>query len=313
MDSGPHRAYLDRAMANAAIYIGTVLIWGITWFIMTFQLGVVPPEVSVGYRFILASAVLIAYCAVTGRRLWFDRRQHLAMAFQGVFIFAINYTLIYFAASRLSTGLIAVIFSTIIVFNILFGALFFRAIVRPQVVLGALCGMAGTATVFAPELVAFDIESRRFTGILMSLLAVILASLGNMIAVRNQRLGLPIVQTNAYSMLYSGLLVLGYAVVRGLPFTFDPSFSYVASLGFLAVVATAIGFGGYLTLLGRLGADRAAYIMVVFPIVALAMSTVFEDFHWTTTAAAGIALVLLGNLLTLIKLPRAAQKREREA
>ena len=220
---------------------------------------------------------------MTRRRLLFSRSQHLAMALQGMFIFAINYTLIYFAASRLPTGLIAVMFSTIIVFNILFGALFFRAAVRPQVVLGALFGMAGTATVFAPELAAFDLESRRFIGILMSLLAVILASIGNMMSVRNQRAGLPVVQTNAFSMLYSGILVLAYGLLRGLPFAFDPSFGYVASLGFLAIFATAIAFGGYLTLLGRLGADRAAYIMVLFPIVALAMSTAFEDFHWTMT------------------------------
>ena len=300
-------------MANVAIYLFTVLVWGVTWFVVTFQLGVVPPEISVGYRFLLAGAILVVFCAATHRRLWFNRRQHLAMALQGIFIFAINYTLIYFAASRLSTGLIAVVFSTIIIFNILFGALFFRASVKPPVVLGAIFGMAGTATVFAPELATFDLGSRRFGGILMSLLAVVLASIGNMMAVRNQRLGLPVVQTNAYSMLYSGVLVLGYGLLRGLPLSFDPSFGYIASLGFLAVFATAIGFGGYLTLLGRLGADRAAYIMVLFPIVALAMSTAFENFHWTMTTAIGIALVLLGNLLTLIRLPRAAAKLESDA
>src|SRR5690606_31274580 len=112
-------------------------------------------------------------------------------------------------------------------------------------------------------------------------LAVVLASIGNMMSVRNQRAGLPVVQTNAYSMLYSGIAVLAYGLVGGLPLAFDPSFDYVASLLFLAVFATAIAFGGYLTLLGRLGADRAAYIMVLFPIVALAMSTAFEGFHWT--------------------------------
>ena len=177
---------------------------------------------------------------------------------------------------------------------------------RPQVALGALFGVAGTALVFAHELAGFDLESRRFTGIVLSLLAVSLASLGNMMSVRNQAAGLPVVQTNAYSMLYAGILVFIVALLRGLPIVFDPSLAYVGSFLFLAIFATAIGFGGYLTLLGQLGADRAAYIMVLFPIVALAMSTAFEGFHWTAEAAAGVALVLFGNLLVLLRLPGAA-------
>lgn len=300
-------------MTNAVIYIGTVLIWGTSWFVVTFQLGVVPPALSVAYRFMLAGVVLLVFCAATGRRLRFSRREHLAMALQGVPLFAIDYTLIYLAASRLPTGLIAVVFSTIIAFNILFGALFFRAAVRPQVVLGGLLGVAGTALVFAPELIAFDLESRRFTGIVLSVLAVMASSLGNMMSVRNQRAGLPVVQTNAYSVLYAGILVLIYALASGQPFVFDASAGYVGSLIFLAVLATAIAFGGYLTLLGRLGADRAAYIMVLFPIVALITSTVFEDFHWTATTAAGVAVVLLGNLIVLGRAPGAARKLEREA
>ena len=305
MDSAAGAAYLDRAMANAALYIVTVLIWGSSWFVVTFQLGVVPPEISVAYRFAFAGLVLLAFCLATGRRLRFAPRQHLAMAVQGVLMFAINYTLIYFAASRITTGLIAVMFSTIIVFNILFGALLFRSRVRPQVALGALFGVAGTVLVFAHELAGFDVESRRFTGIVLSLLAVALASLGNMMSVRNQAAGLPVVQTNAYSMLYAGILVMVVALLRGLPIVFDPSPAYVGSFLFLAIFATAIGFGGYLTLLGRMGADRAAYIMVLFPIVALAMSTAFEGFRWSAEAGAGVALVLLGNLLTLMRLPAA--------
>jgi drug/metabolite transporter (DMT)-like permease len=302
-------------MTNAALYAATVLIWGTTWYVVTFQLGVVPPEMSVSYRFVLAGLILLAFCALTARRLRFSGRAHLAFALQGLFIFALNYSLVYFAASRLPTGLIAVVFSTIILFNILFGALAFRTPVRPQVAVGAVFGVGGTALVFAPELAAFDPTSPRMAGILLSLLAVIMASIGNMLSVRNQRAGLPVVQTNAYSMLYSGIAVIAYGLIGGRPLAFDPSFDYVASLLFLAIFATAIAFGGYLTLLGRLGADRAAYIMVLFPIVALAVSTVFEGFHWTATTAGGVALVLLGNLLTLLRVPAAwsARKAESEA
>jgi drug/metabolite transporter (DMT)-like permease len=116
---------------------------------------------------------------------------------------------------------------------------------------------------------------------------------------RAQAAGVPVVQANAYGMAYGTLLLTGFCLVRGASFDFDPSFPYVASLAFLAVFATVIGFWSYLTLLGRIGADRAAYVTVLFPIVALALSTAFEGYRWTLAAAAGIVLTVLGNVLIL--------------
>jgi len=61
-----------------------------------------------------------------------------------------------------------------------------------------------------------------------------------------------------------------------------------------------LGFGSFLTLLGRIGPERAAYCMVLFPIVALTLSTVFENYRWTAEAVAGVSLVLAGNLLVIV-------------
>jgi drug/metabolite transporter (DMT)-like permease len=93
-------------------------------------------------------------------------------------------------------------------------------------------------------------------------------------------------------------------LARGVPFTFDPSPLYVGALVYLAVFATILGFGCYLTLLGRIGADRAAYTSVVFPVVALGLSTVFEGFEWTTLALGGVALIVLGNVVVLARSTR---------
>ena len=65
--------------------------------------------------------------------------------------------------------------------------------------------------------------------------------------------------------------------------------------------ATVIGFWSYLTLVGRIGPERAAYATVLFPIIALALSTWFEDFEWTALAAGGVVLVLIGNAAILTK------------
>jgi drug/metabolite transporter (DMT)-like permease len=105
-------------------------------------------------------------------------------------------------------------------------------------------------------------------------------------------------------MLYGALMQLTFALARGIPFAFDPSPAYMGSLLYLAVFGSVIGFGCYLTLLGRIGADRAGYAAVLFPVVALCLSTLFEDFSWTYGAYLGVVLIMLGNVLVLGRLKR---------
>ncbi|MDJ0949656.1 MAG: DMT family transporter [Alphaproteobacteria bacterium] len=292
-------------MANAFFYLMTVLIWGSSWLAIKFQIGVVPVDVSVAYRFAIAAVVLVVFCLASGRSLSrFSLSQHGFMALQGFFLFGLNYLLFYIATPMLTTGLIATIFSTIIIFNIVFGALLFRTPVRPRVVLGALIGIGGIGLVFRPELAAFDLQSQALAGIGISLLATASASLGNLVSLRNQNAGMPVIETNTFSMAYGAVMMTLWALATGRSFTFDPSVAYVGSLLFLAVFASAIAFWCYLTLIGRIGADRGAYATVVFPIVALGLSTAFEDFVWTGDALAGVGLVLLGNLLVLMRLGR---------
>ena len=120
-----------------------------------------------------------------------------------------------------------------------------------------------------------------------------------MVSVRNQAAGLPIVQTNGYGMGYGGLLMALWATGQGLPFSFDFGAGYVLSLFYLALFGSVLAFGSYLTLLGRIGPARAAYAMVLFPLVALALSTLFEGYQWTAAAFAGMVLVVIGNVLAL--------------
>ena len=88
-----------------------------------------------------------------------------------------------------------------------------------------------------------------------------------------------------------------YAAFTGTSFTMDWSMPYIASLVYLSVFGSIIAFGAYLSLIGQIGADRAAYATVLFPIVALLISSVFEGFEWTALSLAGMALVLAGNVL----------------
>ena len=138
-------------------------------------------------------------------------------------------------------------------------------------------------------------------GLGLSLLGTFIASLGNMASVRNQANSVPVLQGNAFGMLYGSIFLTAFALVSGAEFNYDFRWTYSASLIYVSLFATILGFSAYLTLLGRIGADRAAYTTVLFPIVALSISTVFEGYQWSLPALFGIVLVVAGNVLIVKK------------
>jgi drug/metabolite transporter (DMT)-like permease len=286
-------------MSDLGLYACSVLIWGSTWLVIKFQLGVVPPAVSVAWRFALAALILFAYAGYKGSPLRFDARTHRWLALQGLLLFGINYVLVYLSEQSLTSGLVAVIFSLVMFCNILGLRLFFSVPVKPAALSGSVLGVVGVALVFWPELAHFSMSPARRLGLILALLSAPVASLGNMAATRNHRYQLPMIQANAWAMMYGAIFVAVYAALDGQHFAFDRSFRYVASLLYLALFGSVIAFIAYLTLLGRIGADRAGYAAVAIPIVALALSTLFEDLRWDVTMAGGIAMCVAGNVLVL--------------
>lgn len=264
------------------------------------------------YRFFLAAIVLLCFCLVTRQRLRFGWRDHAFVALQGLLLFSLNYILFYFTIEHLTSGVVAVTFSTIVFMNIINGALLFRTPVSGRVLAGAGLGLAGIALVFWPELARVHLTGTTLQSLGLAVLATWVASLGNMAALRNQRRGLPIVQTNTLGMGYGAALAAVAALALDAELRFDWSVGYVASLVYLAVFASVIAFGCYLSLLGRIGADRAAYASVLFPIVALGLSTLFEGYQWSTMALVGVITVISGNLLVLTGAPhRSATAKSR--
>ncbi len=285
---------------SATLYFSAVFIWGSTFFAIKFQLGDVAPELSIAYRFGLAALILFGWCFIRGLPLRFNLAQHRWMALQGVFLFCFNYLLVYHATARLSSGLIAVIFSTIVLMNIINGAIFLRKPTTLLVMLGALFGLFGIALIFAPEISSFNLSDASVMGIVLSLLGTYVASLGNIISARNQHQQVPVIQGNAWGMAYGAMALLLVAVVQGKAIQFGVGLPYGLSLLYLALFGSVLAFGSYLTLLGRIGPEKAAYTMVLFPLVALGISTLFEGYQWSTSSMAGVALVLLGNVIIIM-------------
>jgi drug/metabolite transporter (DMT)-like permease len=286
-------------MKNLFLYAITVIIWGSTWLAITFQLGEISPVLSVAYRFTLASILLLAFSRLRRLPMRFSLQQHFYIALQGLLLFSINYLLVYLAEQRLTSGLVAVIFSTLVFMNVFIGAIFLKNPVRLNVVLGGVIGLAGITLVFLPELKAISLQDRGFAGFLLGLAGTLFASLGNITAARNQREGLPVVQTNAFGMGYGAIAMYVYALMSGIPLRFSLSPAYLGALLYLAIFGSVIAFGAYLTLLGSIGADRAAYSSLLFPLVALGISTFFEGYEWKLTAVLGVIFVVAGNVMIL--------------
>jgi drug/metabolite transporter (DMT)-like permease len=100
-------------------------------------------------------------------------------------------------------------------------------------------------------------------------------------------------------MLYGAVFVAAVTFATGQRFAFDVSRRYIASLLYLALFGSALAFGAYLTLMRRIGADRASYTAVAIPVVALALSGAFEQLRWQLETVLGIALCLAGSVLML--------------
>ena len=283
------------------LYLTIVLIWGSTWIVIPYQLGDVANEMSVGYRFGLAALLLYAYAMLTRRTISLPRDAYPFVFLQGTLLFSLNYFLVYYGTAYITTGLVAVVFSTIIVFNAIFERLFFRVEFEARVLIAALIGFSGIALIFWPEISEVSLQDDTVIGILFVLVATIIASLGNMTAVVNTGRALPLVAVNAHAMAWAGVTSVLIGLALGKDLDFSLSTSYLLSLTYLSLFGSAVAFGCYLALIRRIGAAKSAYSAVVFPIVALGISTLFEGYEWTAAAVLGIILTLVGNWLILYR------------
>jgi len=288
-------------LPNTILFLIPTLIWGSTWYIIKFQIGDTDPLFSVGYRFALAGIILLLYARITKLNLSYSVRKHFFIALQGACLFGLNYWLVYMAEEHLTSGLVAVIFSGLIFMNVFLNSLFLKAPIRRNVVLGGSIGIAGIFLIFKDELQAFKLSDSNFVAFLMTLASVTLASAGNILSAYNQKQKVPVIQTNAFGMLYGSALVISIALLSGKSFSIDLNFSYITSLLYLTIFGSIIAFSTYLSLLGRIGPDKSGYISMVMPVIALFISTFLEGYQWTFYGIAGLLLILGGIYMALQK------------
>lgn len=286
---------------NALLYTLVVVIWGTTWLAIYLQQGAVSVPVSIFWRFAVAATVMLVVLKALGRLRHISLRDHLFCMLQGACVFGFNFYCFYHAAAYISSGLESVIFSMAVLFNAVNGMIFFRQRPHASLLPAAALGTAGIIALFWHDLLAARLAPSLLPGIGLSALGTFGFSLGNMISTRHQRRGLETLSTNTYAMFYGTLIMGAVAVARGDSFIPEMTVRYLGSLFYLAIFGSVIAFGAYFTLVGRIGAGQAAYSTLLFPLVALSLSTFYEGYVWHSNAVVGLVMILLGNLVMFAK------------
>lgn len=287
---------------NITLFIICSLIWGTTWMVIKFQIDSTAPIVAVFYRFFFAAIIMFIFNHfITKKSLSYPLKNHLFFFLQGFFNFSFNYILTYFTELNMSSGLLALTFTTLIYFNMLGLRIWFKQKVSKNVFLGGMLGALGISLLFWKDLIPFNSSTGQIGGILLGIFATFIASTGNMFAYKNHLLKVPLIVFNSFGMLYGALTTLAIGLIRHENFTLPTHFSFLISLAYLVIFGTVITFWAYHTLVGKIGADRAAYSGVISPMIAVVLSSMFEGIRFTPQLILGIIFCLLGNVLSLKK------------
>lgn len=296
-------------MANLALFAATVVIWGTTWLAIALQLGPVPVLTSIFYRFATAAVILLPALALSGRLTPTRPRDHLFIALQGLFLFSINFVCFYNATRYIPSGLVSVVFSLATLYNAVNARLFFGEPISRRMIVAAALGVGGLIVLFEPVIRDGGLGPDAGWGIALAALGTLSFSLGNMVSRANSAAGVPPLTANAWGMAYASGFLLVLVEVTGTPIVAPPDATYLGAMIYLAVFGSVVGFTTYLMLVARIGSARAAYATVMFPIIALLLSAVFEDYAWGWRTVIGLTLAVLGNVVAFAGLPRLTRAR----
>ena len=293
-------------MKNVLLYLLTVLIWGSTWLAIEFQVGEVSIIVSVMYRFIIAAGLMWLYCLWQKLPMKYSVKDHVFFLLLALGCFSFNYLFMYWAQVYLTSAMTSIAFSTCLLMNICNTRLFFGKRIEPKVYVGALLGIAGIVALFWHDISTHangnnaNLGRDVFFGVVLAIAGTFIASLGNMVSIRNSNIKIGIVQGNAWGTLYGAIILLIIAISSGQNLSLPNNLNYFTALGYLSVFGTVIAFGSYFALLKNIGPEKASYVIVLFPVVAVFLGSFFDGFNWYASTILGFVLVLIGNCIVLM-------------
>lgn len=295
------------ASARAGVLIPftiVLLIWGSTWIVIRDQLGAggqgVPPSWSVSYRFLVAGVTLAAIAAWRPEPFRRDARFWLFASVLGVAQFVLNFNFVYRAEQHITSGLVAVVFALLLVPNALLARIFLGQRMGRQLLAGSAVAMAGAALLFVNEARADpNGPAESLLGIGLTLVAILSASVANVMQATSTAARYPMLPTLAAAMLIGAGVDAGYAWITTGPPTFEWRAGYVAGVLYLGLAASALAFSLYYRIIRTIGPAKAAYNSVIVPVIAMLLSTLFEGYRWSLLAGIGAALTGVGLVIAL--------------
>ena len=281
-------------------FILITLIWSSTWIVIKDQLGDVPPVWSVSYRFWIAGAAMMAIAALRGESLRLGKGGHVLATVLGTFQFVVNYNFVYTSELYITSGLAAVVFALLVVPNALLAYLMFGQRVTGRFALGSAVAMAGVGLLFVQEIRhAAGSTGAVLTGLGFVAVAVLGASISNVMQLMPAMKARPIAAMLGWAMIYGASLDALFAWVFVGPPVVEPRLGYWLGLLYLGVIASALAFWLYFEIIRKIGPAKAAYSSVLIPIIAMAISTVFEGYRWSALAISGGLLTIAGLVIAL--------------
>jgi len=271
------------------------VIWGSTWLVIRSQLGVVPPLWSVTYRFAISAGAMAMVASWKGQRLRLRPAGIAAALFIGFMQFCVNLDSVYFAERHLTSGVVATVFALLLIPSSLLAWAFLGQRPTVRFAWGSLVAVTGIVLLFVHELQEHAASSRQVAaGIGLTLIGMLGASAATVMQARPEVRRLPLLSLLAWSMAAGAIINAILALILSGTPVIDGSPAYWAGLLYLALAGSVLTFSLYYPVVRRIGPGKAAYSSVIVPIIAMGLSTWFEDYRWTPLAIAGALLALGG-------------------
>lgn len=281
-------------------FILITLIWGSTWIVIKDQLGTVPATWSVTYRFIIAAAAMFAYARFIGAPLRIGRQGHLLALLFGIPQFVLNFNFVYAAEHHVTSGLVAMVFALLMVPNSALAWIFLKDRVTKGFAVGSAIALIGVSLLFLQEMRGSEAEPREvLIGIGLTVLGVLSASVANIMQATQRLRERPIASMLAWGMTYGVAANALFALIVHGPPVVEMRATYWAGLIYLGLFASALAFTFYFGIIRAIGPGKAAYSSLIVPIIAMTLSTVFEDYAWSPLAIAGGILAMVGMVVAL--------------
>jgi len=276
-------------------FIGMCFAWGFSWFAMKLQIStkLVAPEISLFYRFFAVSIVMFMVCFFTKTRLKIKKTEFIYLPLIALCNFSLNFFIGYHTTKIIPSGIVAVVFSLSVITSELIKAWLDGHKISKKILLSGFIGTVGLAFFILPKVLQNN-SALPVIGFVYAFFMMLVFSFGNyLVACNSKKNHTPLFTTISFASAFGAFYFLCYSLVLGHQFNFDYSYSYVGSLIYQVFFASILAFVCLYYLIQQIGTAKANYTALVYPSIALAVSSFFENYQFQLISTIGLLLIII--------------------